>query len=182
MDDHTTLLYPGIGYDELFLQCEPLMAGKTTVVGWDILPRVPHYTPGQVGYKYAGTPQLYFAALVDRFGPELSGRTSMPESEPCALHFQPRRFDGKPVHVTLHLNTDVNEDSFEMPPGDVLFCGYHPKNLGPWLERRCWVSCGTWSEPLVGATLCHIAGDNVPEDAIDQCCCEYQEANFEYSQ
>lgn len=128
MEQQKNLIYLGPGWDNKFLQ---FMPDYDNYILYDALPKIPHYIPGQPGYRHTRNPYVFKKRLVKAFGPIIP-------------HHHSRKtwyFDN---NVEYHYSCDV-ELLNRLPPGDILLRGYHPDDNHKLLEsRRIFVSCDTY--------------------------------------
>ena len=132
-----TLIYPGAGWDDEFLQFLPRYDRYICV---DTLPKIAHYKPGQVGWKHTSSHKVFFDKLKKTFG-------DCEIKSPTELFFP--RFNLTYFHST-------NAHHFPIPPdSDVLFRGYICSSWLPLLKnRRVFVTCDTCCDDFPHEELC----------------------------
>jgi hypothetical protein len=140
----STLIYPGCGYDEEFLQHEEIKTYKK-IICIDMLPKVPHYKPDQAGWEFTKTPEVFFSKLKQEYGQyEVISETEL---------FFPQ------FNLTYFHSTDVAQ--VQLPEGDMLIRGFWHKHLIPQMKQRhLLLSCGTvHTHGARGQDVCLCLGD-----------------------
>ena len=118
-----TIIYVGAGWDNTIIKLFPNYERYILI---DTLPKIPHYTENQHGYKYSCDEETFFNTLKQKFGEYIH------DIDKDILYFS--------YNVEYWYNCDCNT-IIDLPEGDIYLSGLYPTNWDNYKNRKIYSSC-----------------------------------------